>query len=120
LKLITAIFVTALLSFASCLYFPWWSIAVVAFAVAVVVPQKAGNSFVAGFVALFFLWGGLSFWISNNNDHILAHKISQVILKIDSPYLLILATALLGAIVAGCAAAAGSYVRNKKVPSPTL
>ena len=115
MKFFASIIITALLSFAACLYFDWWSIAVVAFIVAVAIPQRAGNSFLAAFIALFLLWGGLSFWISNNNDHILAHRISQVILKIDSPYLLILATAFIGAVVAGFAAMAGSFLREKKL-----
>ncbi|MDQ6757536.1 MAG: hypothetical protein M3004_11440 [Bacteroidota bacterium] len=120
MKFIVSIIVTALLSFAACLYFPWWSIAVVAFIVSVAIPQKFVNSFLAAFIALFLLWGGLSFWISNNNNHILAHKVSQIILKINSPYLLILATAFIGGIVAGFAAMAGSYLRKKKVHSPAL
>ena len=120
MKFILSIIIIAALSFAACLYFEWWSIAVVAFIVAVVIPQKTGIGFLAAFIALFLLWGGLSLWISNNNEHILAHKISLLILKIDSPWLLILATAFTGGIVAGFAAITGSYLRNKKVPSPAL
>jgi hypothetical protein len=115
MKFIISIVLTALLSFATCLYLPWWSIAVVAFVVAILIPQMAGKSFLTGFIALFLLWGLLSFWISNNNGHILAHKISLIILKVDSPYLLMLATALIGALVAGFAAMTGGYLRARKV-----
>lgn len=118
MKFIISIIITALLSFAACLYFPWWSIAIVAFIVAVLIPQKSGISFLAGFIALFLLWFGLSFWMSNNNHHILAHKVSLIILKIDSPYLLMLATAFIGAVVAGLAAMSGSFLRTKKRTSP--
>ncbi len=99
-----------LLSFAACLYFPWWSIAIVAFIVAIVIQQTPGMSFVTGFFALFFLWGGLSFWISNTNGHVLAHKLSILILKTDSPWLLMFVSALIGALVAGFAAMTGSYL----------
>ena len=51
---------------------------------------------------------------SNNNEHILAHKVSLLILKMDNPYLLILATAVIGALVAGFAALSGSYLRKRK------
>ncbi|MBL0146308.1 MAG: hypothetical protein IPP48_11645 [Chitinophagaceae bacterium] len=114
MKFLTSILLTALLSFAACLYLPWWSIAVTAFAVAALIPQKPGKAFVAAFIALFLLWGILSFWISNNNNHLLAHKVSLVILKMDSPYVLMLATAIIGALVAGCAALSGSYLRKSK------
>jgi len=86
----------------------------VAFVVAALIPQHPGRSFLTGFIALFLLWGGLSFWLSSRNDHILAHKISLLILKIDSPYLLILATGLVGGVVAGMAALTGSFLRKKK------
>ena len=91
----------------------WWGIAIAAFIVAVVIPQSPGKSFLAGFVALLLLWGGLSFWISSSNQHLLAHKISMIILKMDSPYLLMLATALIGGLVGGLAALTGSFVRKR-------
>ena len=113
MKFIISLILIAFLSFAACLYFPWWSVAIIAFLVTALIPQDSGKNFFTGFVALFLLWGGLSFWISNNNDHILAHKVSLIILKIDSPYLLIIVTAFIGGIVAGLAAVTGSFLRNK-------
>ena len=115
MKLFISLILTILLSFAFCLFLPWWSIAIAAFLVAALIPQKPAKSFFTAFVALFLLWAGLSFWISNNNDHILAHKVSQLILAADNPYFLICATALIGALVAGFAALAGSYLRKSKV-----
>ena len=114
MKFFISLILTGLLSFTACLFLPWWSIAPAAFIVAALIPQKPGKAFLAGFVALFLLWGGLSFWISNNNDHILAHKVSQLILNMDNPYLLLLATALIGSLVAGFAALAGSYLRKTR------
>jgi len=103
----------AVLSMAACFYLPWWVIAIVAFIVAALIPQKPIWSFVAGFTALFLLWGGVASYLSINNNHILAHKISLLILKTDSPAFLILVTALIGALVAGFAALAGSYVHRR-------
>jgi hypothetical protein len=114
MKFFISLILTILLSFAACLFLPWWSIAIAAFIVAALIPQKPFKAFLTAFIALFLLWGGLSFWMSNNNDHILAHKVSQLILKMDNPYVLILATALIGALVAGFAALGGSYLRKTK------
>jgi hypothetical protein len=114
MKFFISLILTILLSFAACLFLPWWSIAIAAFVVAALIPQKPFKSFLTAFIALFLLWGGLSFWMSNNNHHILAHKVSQLILKMDNPILLIIATALIGALVAGFAALAGSYLRKSK------
>ncbi len=112
MKFFISIILIALLSLAACLYFPWWSIAIVAFVVAAAIPQKPGKAFLAGFTALFLLWGSLSWYISSNNQHLLAHKVSLLILKMDAPYLLITVTALIGALVAGLAALSGSFVRK--------
>ena len=113
MKFAASILLILLLSFLACLYFPWWSIALIAFVVSVLIPQKPGAAFFSGFGALFLLWGILSFWISTNNDHILAHRVSILILKTDSPFLLILTTALIGALVGGLAALTGSFIRSK-------
>ena len=103
----------AVLSFATCLYLPWWSIAIVCFVVAALIQQHPGMAFLCGFISLFILWAGLSYWISVNNDHILAHKISVVILKKDDPNLLILLTGLIGAVIGGLASLTGSLLRKR-------
>ncbi len=115
MKFASSLLLIALLSFAACLYLEWWSIAIVAFMVAALIPQSPGKSFLTGFLAIFLLWGVLSFWISNANDHILAYKVSLLILKIDNPYLLMLITALIGGIVGGLAAITASFVKKKKL-----
>jgi hypothetical protein len=112
MKFFISIVLIALLSVAACLYLPWWSIAAAAFIVAVAIPQKPLQSFLAGFTALFLLWGSLAWYISSNNSDLLAHKVSLLLLKMDSPGILILATALIGALVAGLAALSGSFVRK--------
>lgn len=112
MKFFLSLILIALLSFAACLYLPWWSIAVVALVVAAVVPQKPWPSFFSGFFGIFILWLCLVFWISNANDHVLAHKISAVILKKDNITMLMLVTALLGALVAGFGALTGSFIRK--------
>lgn len=113
MKFIVSIVLIALLSVAACLYLPWWSIAVVAFLVAALIPQNPGKSFLTGFIALFLLWGSLAWFLSSNNDHILAHKVSLLMLKMDSPTVLVVVTALIGSLVAGTAALAGSYLRKQ-------
>lgn len=111
MKFLVSIVLISLLSFIACLYLPWWSIAIVSLLVAIIFHQKPLWSFLAGFCALFLLWTILAFIISSSNNHILAHRMSLVILKSDSPFMLTLITGLIGAMVAGFAALAGSFVR---------
>jgi hypothetical protein len=112
MKFFVVVMLTALLGFALCLYLPWWGIAPAAFLVAVFLYLKPGLSFLAGFMGIFLLWALLITQISLSNDHILAHKISIIILKKDSPVLLILISALIGGVIAGFAALSGSLLHS--------
>jgi hypothetical protein len=114
MKFIISIFLTALLSFVICLYMDWWSIAIAAFIVSVFIHQKPVKSFLTGFIALLLLWGGLSWWIDVKNEHVLSHKLAAVLPFGGSVLLMILVTALTGALVAGLASMAGSYLREKE------
>ncbi|MEP6615752.1 MAG: hypothetical protein ABJA57_04205 [Ginsengibacter sp.] len=114
MKLLISIIVIAFLSFAVCIYLPWWSIAIVSFAVSSLIRQMPLAAFVTGFFAVFLLWSGLAWWISIHNHHILAHRVSLIILQKDNPYLLILATALIGGLVSGFASLAAVFVRIRK------
>jgi|SRR5690242_3575270 len=111
MKFFISIILIMLLSFTACLFLPWWSIAVVAFLISLLIKQTPLSSFFAGFIALFLLWGILCFWISSNNNDILAHRVSVLIFKNDNPFLLILVSALIGAVVAGFAALTASFIK---------
>jgi hypothetical protein len=91
---------------------PWWSIAIAAFLVAFFIPQKSIWAFVAGFIALFILWGSLSLIISGDNNDLFSHKLSLLILQMDNPVLLIIATGVIGGLVAGFSALSGNIARK--------
>ncbi len=112
MKFSISILLIAFVSFVACLYLPWWTIAVVALVVAVFIPQSPLQSFLAGFIALFLLWGIVSALISSGNGHVLANKIGMIILKSTNPYSLILLTAFIGATVAGFGALTGGFLRK--------
>lgn len=113
MKFVVSVILTIIMSFTSCLFFPWWSIVIIAFLIAILIPQGPGKSFLTGFLALFIFWTLLSFWISTNNDHILAHRVSMLLFKKDSPPVLIIVTGLIGGLVAGFGAMTGSYARPR-------
>ncbi len=112
MKFFLSVLLIAIVSFIACIYLPWWSIALVAFLVIALIPQKPLYAFIAGFVSIFVLWSVLALYISYKNDNILVHKISLIILNINSPIALVLLTGLLGALIGGFAALAASYLRK--------
>ena len=114
MKITVAILLTALLCFVGGLYLPWWSIALAAFIVALIVPQKPWVSWATGFVGVFLLWGVLAWWIDMKNQSILSARIGLIIPVNGSAFLLILITAFIGAIVAGFGALSGTYLRQSR------
>lgn len=114
MKFLLAFILTALLCYAAGFYFPWWSIAIAAFAVAAFISQKPLAAFAAGFLSVFLLWVFLALAIDMNNDHLLSMKISALLFKSSSHALIMTVTGLIGGLVAGFAALSGSFLRKPK------
>ena len=113
MKFFVALLLTALLSFAGALFFPWWIIAVAAFIVSLTIQQKALTSFLAAFLALFILWAAQSSYIDNQNQHLLATKIASILPLGGSYIAVIIVAAFIGGLVAGMAALTASFVRSR-------
>ena len=114
MKFLLAFLLTALLSFVAALYLPWWIIAPVAFAVALLIPESAWRSWLAAFLGVFILWCGLAWWIDSANDSLLSAKMGALLGIGNNSFLLILITGIIGGLVAGFAALSGHYLRPVK------
>jgi hypothetical protein len=112
MKFIVSVVLTAITGFALGLYLDWWSIAIAAFVVAIVVHQGPGKAWLSGFLGIFLLWALLAWWIDMKNQSILATRMAELLPLSGSTTLLILITALVGALVAGFAALTGSFIRK--------
>lgn len=112
MKLLVAILLTGLLAFIAGIYLDWWSLAIAAFLVAVLIHQRAGRAFLSGFLGVFILWAGLAWWIDIKNDAVLSKKIAALLPLGGSSIALILVTAFIGALVAGMGAMTGSFLRS--------
>jgi len=110
MKYVVCILLTALLSFVSGLYLPWWSIAFAAFIVSALIRQKPFMSFLSGFLGVFLLWEILAWWIDTMNESILSQKVAQILPLGGSSILLIFLSSLIGALVGGFAGLAASYL----------
>jgi len=114
MKFIVSFFLTILLSFAGSLFLPWWIIAVAAFLVAALIHQRALRAFLAGFFAVFILWGVQAFLLDNQNEHLLATKVASILPLGGSYLVLILVTAFVGGLVAGMSALTASFLRGSR------
>ncbi|HLZ89116.1 MAG TPA: hypothetical protein VKQ52_17795 [Puia sp.] len=110
IKFFVSVLLIALLSFICGLFLPWWTIAVAAFVVSALIPQRPWVSFFAGFIALFLLWGGLAWWIDYANNGILSARIAGLLKLQGSSVLLVLVTAFIGALAGGGGSLTASYL----------
>jgi len=111
MKFLVSIVLTALLAFVFGLYLSWWTIAVTAFLVALIIPQFPWKAFICGFLGIFILWGVIAWWIDMKNSGILSAKIAVLFHLPASSALMILLTAFIGGLIGGFAALSGSYLR---------
>jgi hypothetical protein len=118
MKFLITTLLIVLLSFLSGLYLPWWGFALAACLISALIPQRPFRAFLAGFLALFLLWGGLAWGIDAANNSILSARIAQILPLAGSPALLILVTALVGALAGGGSALTGSFLTTRKSPAP--
>lgn len=107
-----SLLLTFIVSFAAGFYLPFWSAALVSFLVAVFIYQKPAMAYLTGFVSIFLLWGGLSLWIDSQNSSILSVKMANLFPLGGNSMLLILITAVVGAIIGGLSALSGSFLRR--------
>src|SRR5690349_16111124 len=113
MKFFVAFVLTALLSFACTLFFPWWTIAAAAFIVAIVIHQRPLASFLAGFLALFALWVIQCIIIDLHNEHLLSGKVASVLPFGGSYVAVIVFTGLVGGLVSGMAALTASFAKRR-------
>ncbi|MEM6345309.1 MAG: hypothetical protein AAF927_15565 [Bacteroidota bacterium] len=125
MRFILRIFLIAALSYWAQLYLPFWIAAVVAFVISFLLSRRPPKrsfgrkksrrsfSFLAGFLALALLWGGLAFYLDHENASILSTKLSQYLLQAQSgpmagPFPLVAMTALIGGLIGGFSAMTGN------------
>lgn len=106
--------VIGILSYIAGLFYPWWTIAIVAFVVTLVVPQKPFASFLTAFLSLFVLWFSMAFFIDLSNDHIMGDRIGMLFLHTPSSIGVAVISGVIGGLVAGLAALSASCLRTRK------
>jgi hypothetical protein len=114
MKFILSIVLVALTTYAIGIYgsLPWWSFVVTNLIIAIALPIKPVQSFVAGALGVGALWAGLALGIDLANNHILSTKVAKILPLGGSYIALIIVTAFVGALLGGLASLTGSFVRK--------
>lgn len=124
------ILLIAFFSLLAQLVLPWWSLAIVAFAVCfwrgpasrgpASRSSKPALAFWYGFAGVALVWLAYALLIHVRTDSIFTGRMSQLLFKADAPALLMLATAVLGGLVGGLAGLAGYFVRRAVANQPSM
>ncbi|GAA0561056.1 hypothetical protein [Chitinophaga japonensis] len=112
MKFLASLLLIIALGYMAGLFMAWWSVALVAFLVALLIPLSSGKAFACGFIAIFILWMAVAFFQDVRNDHILANRVSEIFLKMHSPVLMGIISSVIGALVAGMGSLTGSLLRK--------
>ncbi|MEN9497227.1 MAG: hypothetical protein RL750_126 [Bacteroidota bacterium] len=112
MKFWLSIVAIALIGFLCGLYMPWWSIALPAFVIGLLIPQKGSWNFVSGFLGIFLLWLGLTVWIDAENGGLLAARMAQILPVGGKVIYLHLLTASVGGLLGGLASLSGKHIRS--------
>ncbi|MBC7554109.1 MAG: hypothetical protein H7257_09025 [Taibaiella sp.] len=112
MKFILLVILTALISAATELVFPWWMIALVPFALGAAVNLNGGASFLAGFLGIAIFWCLATLAKDIPNEHILSQRMA-ILFNLSNYNLLIFVVSFVGGLVGGISAWAGSLVRKQ-------
>lgn len=116
MKFFASLLLIGILGYAAFLFAnetPWWMFAIGAFIAGISIRQKAYAAFFAGFLAVFLLWGFLTWQANQANEGLFAVKMATLLPLGGSSTVLILVSATIGGLTAGLAAATGSFLRKK-------
>jgi len=93
------------------LFLPWYSLAVVAFAMGYFL--KSNANFLAGFLAVGLLWFIKAWWADAGTTSELANRVAAI-LMVNSKLVLMLITGVIGGLVGGMATLTGAILKYKR------
>ncbi|RMG61197.1 MAG: hypothetical protein D6722_19965 [Bacteroidetes bacterium] len=125
MRFVLRILLIAALAYAAGLYLPWWSVAIAAFLVGLLLSERRKRrvftrkqappprSFLAGFLAMALLWGGLALYAHLQNEGVLTSRMLPILMPGQdnpSPALLIGGVGLIGGLLGGMSALTGNLL----------
>src|SRR5690242_6714779 len=103
MKFIGQVILIAILAYILDLFLPWYAIGIAAFVVSIFL--NSFSNFLAGFLSIGLLWFFAAWLIDQHSSSDLASRVSQIF-PFEKKTLLLVITALIGALVGGFAAVA--------------
>ncbi|RNI23605.1 hypothetical protein [Rufibacter latericius] len=92
-------------------FLPWWTLALVCFGLAFWKARYGGQAFLSGFLAIGLTWLGAALFWHVVTDGVLSGRVATM-LTVNSPWILLIVTVLIGGVVGGLSALSGYLVRQ--------
>lgn len=109
MRFFVQVLVIVILGFFMELFLPWWSVAIAAFLGGLLIHTR--TNFLGGFLAVGFLWLGKALITDLSTDSDLADRVAMIFM-LQSKFLLLLVTFLLGGLIGGFATLSGGALRK--------
>jgi len=110
MKFIIQTLVTIAGCFIAQYFLPWWTMAIVAFAVGYYFNNTGFISFIVGFLGVGILWLGMAYYIDSTTQSIITEKVNRLF-----PVNIFVLMVIVGGLVGGFAALTGTLVKGKKL-----
>jgi len=111
MRFLLAVILIILFSALAEYFLPWWSLAAVAFFIAIALKMSPGKAFLGGLVAIISLWTAWALCWDIPNDHLLSGRMAKVF-SLPNAALFIAVTAIIGGLVGGLSAWSGAHFRK--------
>jgi glycerol uptake facilitator-like aquaporin len=119
MRFILVLLLAAITSYFAVMVMPWWICMLLSFIIILLLPMKGGKSFLAAALGTAIAYVFMSIQTDMANEHILSSKMAMLF-HLPSYVLMIVVTALIGAITSGLGAWMGSALhllfRKKNIP----
>lgn len=107
------IVVIALLSSVAQIYFPWWSIILVALVVEMILGKGDSTKFFAGFYGIAIPWMVYAGYLDHANASILSDRVLQMFSLPPFGFVLVIITGLIGGIIGGVSSVVGGWIKQQ-------
>ncbi|MFA0964699.1 hypothetical protein AB9P05_23025 [Roseivirga sp. BDSF3-8] len=110
MRFLIKILLIALVTYFTSGLLPWWAGALAAFLVCLFIPTRGFISFLSGFLGVGLLWLAISWLIDSQTESRLTERVGTIF-TLNSSFLLVILTALIGALSGGLGALSGHLFR---------
>lgn len=111
MRFLIQLILIGILAYISQFILPWWTVIIAAGLGGMIIKSKGFTAFGAGFLGVAILWFIQMYFIDSANESLLATKVSAIF-TLNSAFLLMIISAIIGGLAGGFGALTGKLFRD--------